>query len=148
MGQLPILTCGEGEAMWWPHRLRLTQHIILLPRLPSFPPQAFPTTVSSLTSAWSISPHSTAALALKGEAPQSLNSSFQPLHHLEYEWLRQGLSDSDSIWASTGQLFPSQPEMFLLWLRQLPQCGDWIPASVPPPAESRPSSTNTPVFPP
>ena len=37
--------------------------------------------------------------------------------------------------------------MFLLWLRQLPRCGDWIPASVPPRAEGRSSPTNTPVFP-
>ena len=37
--------------------------------------------------------------------------------------------------------------MFLLWLRQLPRCGDWTPASVPPPAEGRSSPTNTPVFP-
>ena len=38
--------------------------------------------------------------------------------------------------------------MFLLWLRQLPQCGDRTPASVPPPTEGRSSPTNTPVFPP
>ena len=38
--------------------------------------------------------------------------------------------------------------MFLLWLIQLPQCGDWTPASVPALAEGRSSPTNTPVFPP
>ena len=38
--------------------------------------------------------------------------------------------------------------MFLLWLRQLPQCGDRTPALVPPPAEGRSSPTNTAVFPP
>ena len=38
--------------------------------------------------------------------------------------------------------------MFLLWLRQLPQCGDGTPASVPPPTDGRSSPTNTPVFPP
>ena len=37
--------------------------------------------------------------------------------------------------------------MCLLWLRQLPHCGDWTPASVPPRAEGRSSPTNTPVFP-
>ena len=36
--------------------------------------------------------------------------------------------------------------MFLLWLRQLPWCGDWTPASLPPPAEGRSSPTSTPVF--
>ena len=38
--------------------------IAWLPWLPGFPPQVFPTTVSFLTSPWSISPQSTAALAL------------------------------------------------------------------------------------
>ena len=38
--------------------------------------------------------------------------------------------------------------MFLLWLRQLPQCGDQTPASVPPPAKGRSSPTNTPALPP
>ena len=38
--------------------------------------------------------------------------------------------------------------MFLLWLRQLPWCGDWTPASVPPPAEGRSSPINNPAFPP
>ena len=38
--------------------------------------------------------------------------------------------------------------MFLLWLRQWPQCGDRTPASVPPLAEGRSSLINTPVFPP
>jgi len=37
--------------------------------------------------------------------------------------------------------------MFLLWLRQLPHCGDQTPASVPPPTEGRSSPTNTAVFP-
>ena len=37
--------------------------------------------------------------------------------------------------------------MFLLWLRQLPQCEDRTPASVPPPAKGRSSPTNTSVFP-
>ena len=36
--------------------------------------------------------------------------------------------------------------MFLLWLRQLPWCGDRTPASVPSPAEGRSSPTNTPIF--
>ena len=45
--------------------------------------------------------------------------------------------------------------MFLLWLRQLPGCGDWTPptrrprpALVLPLTEGRSSPTNTPVFPP
>ena len=38
--------------------------------------------------------------------------------------------------------------MFLLWLWQLPRCGDGTPASVSPPAEGKSNPTNTPVFPP
>ena len=37
--------------------------------------------------------------------------------------------------------------MFLLWLRQLPRCGDWTSASTPPPAEGRSSPINIPFFP-
>ena len=36
----------------------------------------------------------------------------------------------------------------LLWLRQLPQHGDWTPVLVLPPAKGRSSPTDTPVFPP
>ena len=36
----------------------------------------------------------------------------------------------------------------VLWLRQLPPCGDRNAASVPPPAEGRSSRTNSPVLPP
>ena len=46
------------------------------------------------------------------------------------------------------QLFHSQPSVFLLWLRQLPWCGDLTPASAPPPTKGRSGPTNTPVFPP
>ena len=36
--------------------------------------------------------------------------------------------------------------MFLLWFRQLPQCGDRTPASGPPPARGKSTPTNTPIF--
>ena len=60
---------------------------------------------------------------------------------------------SKDVWFSFhlgchSQLFHSQPSVFLLWLRQLPWCGDRTPASVPQPAEGRSSPTNTPAFPP
>ena len=44
------------------------------------------------------------------------------------------------------QLFHSRPSVFLLWLRQLPWCGDQTSASVPPPTQGRSVPTNTPVF--
>ena len=67
------------------------------PWLPGSPPQAFSTTVSSFTSPRSICLQSTAALTHSGTAPQSLNSSSQPLSLpadvcpcLGYVWLQQG----------------------------------------------------------
>ena len=36
--------------------------------------------------------------------------------------------------------------MFLLWLREVPRCGDWTHASVPPPAKGRSRPTITPAF--
>ena len=86
-----------------------------------------------------------------GIAPQSPNSRSQPLSLPGYQrsclghvWLWQGLILIP--FTAIDQLFHSQLWMFLLWLRQLPQCRDWTPASVPPPAESKSSPTNTPVF--
>ena len=60
--QLPMLVCGEREAM--DGAICVIQQYRLLPWLPSFPSQAFPTTISSLISPQSVSPQSTAALAL------------------------------------------------------------------------------------
>ena len=57
----------------------------LLPWLPGFPPQAFPTTISSLTSPQSVS--AVNSRPCPGIAPQSLDSSSQPLSHLGYVWL-------------------------------------------------------------
>ena len=37
--------------------------------------------------------------------------------------------------------------MFLVWLRQSPQCRDQTPVSVPPLAEGRSSPANSPVYP-
>ena len=42
--------CGGARLWWWPHPLAWLSSIALLPWLPGFPPQAFPTTISSLTS--------------------------------------------------------------------------------------------------
>ena len=60
-----MLACGEREAMVMAPPPRMTQqYLAWLPWLPGFPPQAFPTTISSLTSPPSVSPQSMAALAL------------------------------------------------------------------------------------
>ena len=61
--QLPMLACGE-RLWWWLDPLCVTQQYHLASIAPSFPPQAFPTTVSSLTSPRFVSPQTTAALTL------------------------------------------------------------------------------------
>ena len=74
------LYCSEGSAGVRGERgygdssthYALLSSITLLPRLPRFPPQAFPITISSLTSPPSISLQSTAALILRSiYAPQT-----------------------------------------------------------------------------
>ena len=70
MGQ--PLCCSAANAGEWGERgygdsstpYAWLSSITLLPWLPGFSPQAFPTTVSSLTSPWFVSPQSTAALTL------------------------------------------------------------------------------------
>ena len=55
--------CVWGERLWWwLYPLRVTQQYCLASTLPGFPPQAFPTTISSLTSPQSVSPQSIATL--------------------------------------------------------------------------------------
>ena len=59
-----MLVCGERGYGDGSTPYSWLSNIALLPWLPGFPPQAFPTTNSSLTSTWSIYPQSTAALTL------------------------------------------------------------------------------------
>ena len=119
---------------WWcftPYTWLIS--ITLLPWLPSFPPQAFPTTVSSLPSPPSVSPQSTAALALWSlhtpQIPAPSRFTFQgtliPVRG-RYGCLKDCLilipcrlpqiscftlslkcfsSDSDSCWVGIGPLF-------------------------------------------
>ena len=55
----------QGERLWsWLHPYTWLSSITFLPWLPHFPPQAFSTTVPSLTSPWSVSPQSTAAFTV------------------------------------------------------------------------------------
>ena len=58
-----MLACREREAMVMAPPLHMTRQYLLASMAAGFPPQAFPTTVSSLTSPWSVSPQSTASLA-------------------------------------------------------------------------------------
>ena len=76
-----MLVCGVREAMVMANPYVWLSSIALLPWLPGFPPQAFPTTASSL-----ISPRSRLFTANSsprpGIAPQFLNSSSQLLRFL------------------------------------------------------------------
>ena len=71
MGQ--PLYCSAADAGVWGERgygdgstpYVWLNSIVFLPWMPGFPPPAFPTTISSLTCPWSISPQSTAALTLR-----------------------------------------------------------------------------------
>ena len=128
--------------------------ISLLPWLPSFPPQAFPITISSLTSPGSVSPWSTAALALgllhNPQIPAPSHCTFQGTcipDPVMYGCSKDYLILVPFRLPQTSCFTPSL-KMFLLWFRLLSQCGDQISASVSPPAEGRSSPTNTPVFPP
>ena len=96
--------CRLGrERLWcWLYTLRVTQQYRLLPWLPGFPPQAFPTTVFPHIPLICLSTVNSGPRP--GIAPLSLNSSSQLLHLLGdlhpcpgYVWLQQGLSDSHSI---------------------------------------------------
>ena len=73
-----------------------------------------------------------------GKAPQSLNSSTQPLHHLGM----YGCGKDCLI------LIPFRlPQISCFSLKCFSDCRDRTPSSVPPSAEGRSSPTNTPVFP-
>ena len=108
MGQL--LDCSAANAGLWGERgysdgsapYTLLSGIPLPPWLPGSPPQAFTSTVSSLTSLQSVCNQQQPARP--GIVPQSLNSSSQllclpwDLHSCpECVWLQQGLSESYSI---------------------------------------------------
>ena len=82
----------------------MTQQYHLASMVPGFPPPSFLTTISSLTSPRSVSPHEVNSSPHLGITPQSLNSSSQPLGlpgdlclYLGYVWLWQGLSDCHSF---------------------------------------------------
>ena len=157
MGQ--PLYCSVPHASMWGERgsgdgstpYTWLSRIALLPWLLSFPPQAFPLTVCSLTSPQSVS-HSL-------QQPSSWDYSTIPKLKLPAAAPSRGPSSLSRVCIAAAKTVwfsfylgchrsAVTLSAFLLWLRQLPQCGDWTPASVPPPTKGRSSPTNTPVFPP
>ena len=133
--------CSDGFT-----RYAWLSSIALLPWLPGFPPQAFPTTTLICLSAVNSSPY-------PGIAPQSLNSSSQSLH-LPGDWCpfwgMYGCSKDCMI------LIPFRLPQIAVSLEALnvspltqtiaPMCGARTPASVPPPTKGRSSPTNNCVF--
>ena len=114
----------------------------MLPWLPGFPPQAFPTTISSHISSIHLSAVNSSPCP--GTAPQSLNSSSQPLCFpgdpcpcLWYVWLQQGLRFSFHLGCHKSAVFTLSLKCFssdsdncpnvgirpLLQFRLLPRAG-------------------------
>ena len=69
---------GRERLWWWIHPLHMTQQYHLASMAAGFPPPAFPTIISSVTSPQSLSPVNNSPRP--GIVPQSVNSSSQPLH--------------------------------------------------------------------
>ena len=129
---------------------------IALPlRLPSFPPQAFPATVSSLMFPWSSPLQSTADLTL------GLFSI--PKFQLPATVLSRGLMSLSVVHMAMAMIvcvilipfrvsqvncFTLQQPQMLLCPKQLPQCGDLTPASVPSPSRYKSSPAHCPLSPP
>ena len=140
-----MLACGKRGYGDGSYPYVWLSSIVLLPWLPGFPPQAFPTTISSLTPPRSNSPQSTA----------SLNSSYS-------------CCPFQQTWVPVQHMYGCSKDCLILISFRLPQIScftlslkgfssdsdsclpyrDQIPASVPPPTEGRSSPTNTSVFPP
>ena len=133
---------GEGSTLYaW------LSSIALLPWLPGVPPQTSPPPVSSLTSPGSVF-HSL-------QQPSPWDYSTVPKFKLPAAVPPRGPSSlsrvcmavARTVWFSFYLSCHGSAvtcSAFLLWLRQLPQCGDRTPASVPPPTKGRSSPTNTP----
>ena len=146
-----MLPYGEREAWWWLHPLHMTQQYCLALWLPGFPPQAFPITISSITSPRSLSLQSTAALTvgLLHKPWTSVPSCcpFQETHVptsicmalTRTVWFSFNLGcHRSAVSLSALNVSPLTQTIALLWGSDR--------ASVPPPNEGR--STPTPVFPP
>ena len=132
----------------------LLSSITLLPWLPGFPPPAFPTTISSLTSSRSFSPQSTAALALGSlHTPQTPAPSCGP-----FQGARVPVQDMYGCGKDCLILIPfrlPQTSGFTLSFKCFSSDSDSCPnVGIRPllqfhlPTEGRSSPTNTPVFPP
>ena len=148
-----MLACGQtgygGGSTWYAGLSSFT----LLQWLPGFPPPAFPTTVSSLTPPRSISPQSSAALALgllhNPQTPAPSHCNFhgtcvpvQGLYGCGKDCLILIL-----FWLPQISCFTLSLKCFSSDIDSCPQSGDQTPASVPPPTKGRSSPTNSPVFP-
>ena len=140
--------CGDGSTCY-----TLLSSIALLPWLPSFPPQAFCTTVSSLTSSdlslrsqqqplprdCSTIPKLQLQAAAPSRGPASLSGVCMAVARTVWFSLHLGYHRSAvSLSALNGS--PLTQTVAPVWRSD--------PTSVPPPTKGRSSPTNPPVFPP
>ena len=140
--------CGDGSTpCTW------LSSIALPLRLLGFPPQAFPTTISSLTSPQSVSLQSTAALTpgllhnpklqlptvVPSRGPASLSGVCMAAARTIWFSFHLGCHRS-AVSRSALNVSPLTQTTGPMW--------GLDPVSVPPPAKGRSSPTNTPIFPP
>ena len=152
----PPLPCDSAVSRYWIDRgsdRGSIMEAIQLPRLPGFPPQAFPTTISSLTSPRSISPQSTAALTLgllhNPGTPAPSHGPFQGTCVPVLGVYGCGMDCLILIPFTLPQIscFTLSIKCFLPWFRPLPGCGNWTSALLPPPVEGRSSLLTLLLFP-
>ena len=152
MGQL--LYCSAADAGVWGERgygdgsnpYAWLSSITLLLCVPDFPPQTFPTTISSLTSLGSVSLQSTAALALG----LLHNPSISAPSHCTFQETCVPVRVMYGCGKDCLILIPFRLPLiscFTLSLKCFFSDSDWTPASVPSPAEDRSNPTNTSFFP-
>ena len=129
-----------------------TQQYHLASMVPGFPPPAFPTTISSLTSPdpslrsqqqpspWDCStiPKLQLPAAAPSRGPASLSRVCMPVARTVWFPFHLGCHSS-AVWLSALNVSPLTQTIAPMW--------GLTPASVPPPAKGRSSPTNTPVFP-
>ena len=145
--QLQVLTCGRERLWWWLQSLLMTQQYCLA-------------SMASWLSSTGIS-HVPLVCLSSQQQPSPWNCSTIPMLQRPVVATSRGPPSLSRVWMAVARTVrfsfhlscyrsaaSPQSQMFLLWPRQLPRCGDRSPASVPPPTEGSSSPTNTPIFPP
>ena len=147
-----MLACGKRGYGDGPTPYTWLSSIALLPWLPVFPPQAFPTTISSLTSPQSVSlqskqpspwgcsttPKVQLPATVPSRGPASLSRVYMAVARTVWFSFHLGCHRS-AVSLSALNVSPLTQTIAPIW--------GLDPASDPPPTQSRSSPPNTPVFP-